>query len=209
MTSTTILCEYSSNGRLQQLDLPFPEQAIGWILMTPVSTPTHQSPAFAMSRSQLRQSGPGTKSPHIVCRSWLIITGINIRSTSELCHPGFLFSSQTTKASSAAELLDVRTERMVRLRPAGIDWLRGMLGCCREGAIRDDPMEIHQACRQMPTSRPLELLAVYIIYWSGRFKCDHTCNISSDNERKQPRSNDSLPCQHVYPADCLVARLRL
>jgi hypothetical protein len=189
--------------------LPLPVQAIGWILITPVSTPTHQSPASAMSRSQLRQSGTGIESPHIVCRSWLIITGINIRSTSELCHPGFLFSSQTTKTSSAAGLLDVRTDRMVRLRPAGIDWLRGTLGCCREGGICDDPMEIHQACRQMPTSRPLELLAVYNIHWSGRFRCDHMCNISSDNERKQPRPINSFPSQHVHPADCLMARVRL
>lgn len=47
------------------------------------------------------------------------------------------------KASSAAELLDVHTDRMVRLLPAGMDWCMGSWTAAEKGGICDDPMEIN------------------------------------------------------------------
>ena len=86
--------------------------------------------------------------------------------------------------------------------------LHGVLGRYREGGICDDPMEISQACIQLPATQALELLEVYSSL-EYRVWTSHICNTLSDNEREQPRSNDSLPRQHFHPAGCLMARLLL
>ena len=112
------------------------------------------------------------------------------------------------RASSAAELLDVRTDGVVRLLPAGIDLDMGSWAAAERGAYMMIP---RRSVMYAGKCRPPKYLSYlrYITYSSFGFGCYHTRNDSFDNERERPRSNDPLPCQHFHPPGCLVARLLL
>jgi hypothetical protein len=140
--------------------------------------------------------------PHIVCRSWLIITGSNIRSTSELAIQACIYRKES---------ISCRTIRRSYRRG-------GTAPACRHGLVAWVAAERGayvmipwRSVRHVDKCRPLEQFSCleYIIHWRAEFGCGHTCNISSGNERERPRSNHSLPSQHFHPAGRLMARLCL
>jgi hypothetical protein len=158
-----------------------------------------------MAHSCYRRSGTGMKPPHS-----MQILAYNNRKQYKVhvraCNPGILVNHKG--------LIGCRTLRRSYRQDGTAAACRhglvhGVLGGCREGGICDDPMEISQACMQLPATKPLELLVVYNPLEYNEFECNHTCNSSYDNEREQPRSNDSFPRQHFHSAGCLMARLLL